>query len=128
MTDPWAYLLLFGAGLVAGTLNVIAGGGNGDFVYRDPNAPAWDQWVQRGYITAPKLQEVGGDEEAVELMNDSPFGLTASVWTRDREAALRIGRRGPLRVRALVRVRCPRTGSPCRCRRPRRVVLSLARG
>lgn len=28
MTDPWAYLLLFVAGLVAGTLNVIAGGGS----------------------------------------------------------------------------------------------------
>lgn len=26
---------------------------------------------------------------------------------------------GPLRVRALVRVRCPRTGNPCRCRNPR---------
>ncbi|MDT8288000.1 MAG: hypothetical protein RQ748_12895, partial [Elusimicrobiales bacterium] len=28
MTDVWAYLLLFVAGLVAGTLNVIAGGGS----------------------------------------------------------------------------------------------------
>jgi len=27
-------------------------------VYRDPNAPAWDQWVQKGYLTAPKIQEV----------------------------------------------------------------------
>ncbi|SPE21606.1 hypothetical protein SBBP1_140030 [Burkholderiales bacterium] len=27
--------------------------------------------------------------------------------------------RGPLRVRALVRVRCPRTGKPRRCRTPR---------
>jgi predicted dehydrogenase len=27
-------------------------------LYRDPNAPAWDTWVQRGYVTAPKLQEV----------------------------------------------------------------------
>jgi hypothetical protein len=30
-----------------------------------------------------------------------------------------VPRRGPLRVRALVWVRCPRTGSPRRCRRPR---------
>ena len=27
-------------------------------LYRDPNAPAWDAWVQRGYVSAPKLQEV----------------------------------------------------------------------
>ncbi len=27
-------------------------------LYRDPNAPAWDQWIQKGYITAPKIQEV----------------------------------------------------------------------
>jgi predicted dehydrogenase len=26
-------------------------------LYRDPNAPSWDQWVQRGWVTAPKLQE-----------------------------------------------------------------------
>ena len=26
-------------------------------LYRDPNAPAWDEWVQKGYITAPKEQE-----------------------------------------------------------------------
>jgi hypothetical protein len=30
-----------------------------------------------------------------------------------------IGLRGPLRVRALVRVRCPRSGSPRRCLIPR---------
>jgi predicted dehydrogenase len=27
-------------------------------LYRDPNAPAWDQWIQKGYVTAPRLQEV----------------------------------------------------------------------
>ena len=26
-------------------------------LYRDPNAPAWDAWIQKGYVTAPKLQE-----------------------------------------------------------------------
>jgi acyl-CoA reductase-like NAD-dependent aldehyde dehydrogenase len=35
--------------------------------------------------------KVKSDEEAIRLMNDSPFGLTASVWTTDAEAALRIG-------------------------------------
>ncbi len=37
------------------------------------------------------IMPVNSDEEAVRLMNDSEFGLTASVWTTDEEAALRIG-------------------------------------
>ncbi|RPJ69143.1 MAG: gfo/Idh/MocA family oxidoreductase [Acidobacteria bacterium] len=32
-------------------------------LYRDPNAPAWDTWIQKGYITAPKLQEVQAKED-----------------------------------------------------------------
>jgi len=39
------------------------------------------------------IMAVGSDEEAIALMNDSPYGLTASVWTADEEAALRIGDR-----------------------------------
>ena len=31
-------------------------------LYRDPNAPAWDEWVQKGYITAPKEQESEAEE------------------------------------------------------------------
>jgi len=34
------------------------------------------------------LMKVNGDEEAIQLMNDSEFGLTASVWTGDEKAAL----------------------------------------
>jgi acyl-CoA reductase-like NAD-dependent aldehyde dehydrogenase len=34
---------------------------------------------------------VESDEEAVRLMNDSPFGLTASIWTKDNEKAIEIG-------------------------------------
>jgi acyl-CoA reductase-like NAD-dependent aldehyde dehydrogenase len=39
------------------------------------------------------IQAVANDEEAVRLMNDSRYGLTASIWTLDVDAALRIGER-----------------------------------
>ena len=39
------------------------------------------------------IQPVKDDEEALALMNDSRYGLTASIWTKDPEAALRIGDR-----------------------------------
>lgn len=39
------------------------------------------------------IMPVDDDEEAIRLMNDSRFGLTASIWTQDREAAERIGDR-----------------------------------
>ena len=39
------------------------------------------------------IQPVKDDEEAIRLMNDSRYGLTASIWTQDAEAALRIGDR-----------------------------------
>jgi acyl-CoA reductase-like NAD-dependent aldehyde dehydrogenase len=39
------------------------------------------------------IQAVKSDEEAIDLMNDSRYGLTASIWTKDADAALRIGER-----------------------------------
>ncbi len=39
------------------------------------------------------VMKVDSDDEAVSLMNDSEFGLTASLWTRDPERAARIGAR-----------------------------------
>ncbi|MAU53582.1 MAG: aldehyde dehydrogenase [Roseovarius sp.] len=37
------------------------------------------------------IMPVSGDAEAIGLMNDSPFGLTASLWTSDMERAVRVG-------------------------------------
>jgi len=39
------------------------------------------------------IMPVADDEEAIALMNDSDFGLTASVWTRDAARAEEIGAR-----------------------------------
>ena len=39
------------------------------------------------------VMRVAGDDEAIARMNDSAFGLTASVWTRDLAAAVEIGAR-----------------------------------
>ena len=37
------------------------------------------------------IMEVKSDEETISLMNDSPYGLTASVWTNDAKKATEIG-------------------------------------
>ncbi len=37
------------------------------------------------------IMKVSGDAEAVALMNDSEFGLTASLWTQDADRAAAIG-------------------------------------
>jgi predicted dehydrogenase len=59
---------------------------NSGYVYRDPNAPAWDEWVQRGYITAPELQETVREDEAALLdvrESVSPDQHTIPVVLRD---------------------------------------------
>jgi len=49
--------------------------------------------VMREEIFGPVagIMKVSSDEEAVSLMNDSAFGLTAAIWTSDEEAAVAIG-------------------------------------
>jgi acyl-CoA reductase-like NAD-dependent aldehyde dehydrogenase len=49
--------------------------------------------VMREEIFGPVagIMRVRSDEQAIALMNDSQFGLTAAVWTADAAAALHIG-------------------------------------
>ena len=37
------------------------------------------------------IMKVKSDEEALRLMNDSPYGLTASIWTQDYDTAAALG-------------------------------------
>ena len=39
------------------------------------------------------IMKVADDDEAVTLMNDSPYGLTASIWSQDLDAVARLGAR-----------------------------------
>lgn len=53
-----------------------------------------DMRVMREETFAPLLcvMEVQNDAEAVALANDSPYGMTASIWTRDNDRAWEIAR------------------------------------
>jgi len=47
--------------------------------------------MEETFGPAHGIMKVSSDTEAVRLMNDSPYGLTASVWTDDEDAARDIG-------------------------------------
>jgi hypothetical protein len=56
-------------------------------LYRDPNAPAWDTWIQKGYVSAPKLQEATEktDADSIADVRESvaPDQHTVPVVLRD---------------------------------------------
>ncbi|RIH80478.1 Aldehyde dehydrogenase [Meiothermus luteus] len=47
--------------------------------------------VEESFGPVVGIMKVRGDEEALALMNDSPYGLTASIWSKDEGAALELG-------------------------------------
>jgi acyl-CoA reductase-like NAD-dependent aldehyde dehydrogenase len=49
--------------------------------------------TQESFGPVVGIMKVASEDEAIRLMNDSPYGLTASIWTTDDEAAERIGGR-----------------------------------
>jgi predicted dehydrogenase len=54
-----------------GTLLISESEAHAAKLYRDTNAPAWDTWVQKGYVTAPKVQEVKEKTEGVTDVRES---------------------------------------------------------
>ncbi|KAI9099367.1 Aldehyde/histidinol dehydrogenase [Phlyctochytrium arcticum] len=52
--------------------------------------PSADLATQETFGPVAVLYKVSSDEEAIRLMNDSEFGLSASIWTRDVGAGLKV--------------------------------------
>jgi acyl-CoA reductase-like NAD-dependent aldehyde dehydrogenase len=49
--------------------------------------------VEESFGPVVGIMKVKSDEEAIKLMNDSPYGLTASIWTTDGKKAEEIGQK-----------------------------------
>lgn len=47
--------------------------------------------VEESFGPVVGIMKVRSDAEALALMNDSPYGLTASIWSKDEGAALELG-------------------------------------
>lgn len=50
-----------------------------------------DFMQEETFAPAVGIMSVKDDAEAIRLMNDSQYGLTASVWTKDAKKALKLG-------------------------------------
>ncbi len=50
-----------------------------------------DVMIEETFGPVVGIMKVSSDEEALTLLNDSPYGLTASIWTENEEAAIAIG-------------------------------------
>jgi len=46
--------------------------------------------VEESFGPVLAVRAVDSDEEGLKYMNDSPYGLTASIWTKDAKRAHRL--------------------------------------
>jgi acyl-CoA reductase-like NAD-dependent aldehyde dehydrogenase len=58
----------------------------------DDCSPSMGLFQRESFGPIVAVTPVDSDEEAIKLMNDSSLGLTASVWTQDRDRAARFAR------------------------------------
>ncbi len=52
-----------------------------------------DVMTQESFGPVVGIMKVKNDEEALNLMNDSQYGLTASIWTVNKDEAIQLGRK-----------------------------------
>jgi len=50
-----------------------------------------DFMKQETFGPAVGIMPVQNEDDAIKLMNDSPYGLTASIWTKDLDVAEKVG-------------------------------------
>jgi acyl-CoA reductase-like NAD-dependent aldehyde dehydrogenase len=85
-----------GATLIAGGLEMPPGKTEGCFVQMTVFADVTnDMTIAQEEIFGPVLSIIAYDseEEAIEIANDSPFGLSGAVWGADAEHAKQVARR-----------------------------------